>query len=141
SRAFWQWALPEAKRVLDSDLGGATVEDVFRAANRVEPGLIRVDSDEATYNLHIMLRFDLERALLSGDLAVGDLPGAWNDRIRSDLGLEVPDHRSGCLQDIHWSMGAIGYFPTYTLGNLYAAQLWEAAQREQPGLDASIAAG
>ena len=88
-----------------------------------------------------MLRFDLERALLSGDLAVADLPGAWNDRIRADLGLTVPDDRRGCLQDIHWSMGAIGYFPTYTLGNLYAAQLWEAAARDVPDLEDGIARG
>ena len=141
SRAFWEWALPGARAGLRSELGGASVDDVFRAANRVEPGLIRVDSDEATYNLHIMLRFDLERALLSGDLAVSDLPAAWNDRILSDLGLDVPDDRSGCLQDIHWSMGAIGYFPTYTLGNLYAAQLWEAAERDLPGLEEAVASG
>lgn len=141
SRAFWVWALPEARRTLESDLGGATVDDLFRAANRVKPGLIRVESDEATYNLHVMLRFDLERALLGGDLSVADLPGAWNERIRSDLGLDVPDDRRGCLQDIHWSMGAIGYFPTYTLGNLYAAQLWEAIQRDLPDLDEAIARG
>jgi carboxypeptidase Taq len=141
SRAFWTWALPEARRALRSELGGASVDDLFRAANRVEPGLIRVDSDEATYNLHVLLRFDLERALLAGDLAVDDLPAAWNDRMRADLGLEVPDDRHGCLQDIHWSMGAIGYFPTYTLGNLYAAQLWEAARRDLPDLDGGIARG
>lgn len=141
SLAFWRWALPEARRVLQSDLNGAQVEDLFQAANRVEPGLIRVDSDEATYNLHIMLRFDLERALLSGDLSVEDLPGAWNERIRTDLGLEVPNDRQGCLQDIHWSMGAVGYFPTYTLGNLYAAQLWEAASHDLVGLEEAIARG
>ena len=112
-----------------------------RAANRVAPGLIRVDSDEATYNLHVMLRFDLERALLRGDLPVRDLPAAWNDRIRGDLGLEVPDDRRGCLQDIHWSMGAIGYFPTYTLGNLYAAQLWDAILRDIPDVEERIGRG
>ena len=99
------------------------------------------ETDELTYNLHIMLRFDLERALLSGDLSVADLPGAWNERIQADLGLTVPDDRHGCLQDIHWSMGAIGYFPTYTLGNLYAAQLWEAAVRDIPDLEEGISAG
>lgn len=141
SRAFWTWALPEARNLLQSDLNGAGVEDLIRAANWAEPGLIRVDSDEATYNLHIMLRFDLERALLAGDLAVNDLPAAWNDRIREDLNLEVPDDRRGCLQDIHWSMGAIGYFPTYTLGNLYAAQVWEAVQRDLPEVERAIAGG
>ena len=141
SPAFWRWALPEAQRAFGAALDGLTVDDVVRSANRVQPGLIRVDSDEATYNLHIMLRFDLERAMLAGDLAVADLPGAWNERIRADLGLEVPDDRRGCLQDIHWSMGAVGYFPTYTLGNLYAAQLWEAASRELTGLDEAISRG
>jgi len=141
SHAFWRWALPESRAVLGSELGGASVDDLFRACNRVQPGLIRVDSDEATYNLHIMLRFDLVRALLSGDLTVADLLGAWNERMLADLGLVVPDDRSGCLQDIHWSMGAVGYFPTYTLGNLYAAQLWEAIQRDLPDLDEAIAGG
>jgi carboxypeptidase Taq len=107
----------------------------------VEPNLIRIESDEATYNLHIMLRFDLERAMLKGDLAVRDLPGAWNERIRSDLGLTVPDDARGAMQDIHWSMGALGYFPTYTLGNLYAAQLWEAIGEAIPDLDAQLRAG
>ncbi len=100
-----------------------------------------MESDEATYNLHIMLRFDLERAMLRGDLAVGDLPAAWNERMRRDLGLDVPDDRRGCLQDIHWSMGTIGYFPTYTLGNLYAAQFWEAIRAALPDLDGQIERG
>lgn len=141
SRAFWQWALPQAQRIFGNALGGFTVDDVYGAVNRVEPSLIRVEADEATYNLHVMLRFDLERALVRGDLAVADLPGAWNERIRADLGLQVPDDRRGCLQDIHWSSGAIGYFPTYTLGTLYAAQFWEAAQRAMPALDADMARG
>lgn len=141
SRAFWTWALPEAKKVFGAALEPFEVDDLVRAVNLVRPGLIRVESDEATYNLHVMLRFDLERALLSGDLAPADLPGAWNERIRADLGLEVPDDARGCLQDIHWSMGSIGYFPTYTLGNLYAAQLWEAAREALPDLDARTARG
>jgi carboxypeptidase Taq len=141
SREFWSWMLPVAREVLGSELGGVTADGAFRGNNRVEPHLIRIESDEATYNLHIMLRFDLERAMLRGELAVDDLPGAWNERVRADLGLEVPDDRRGCLQDIHWSMGAIGYFPTYTLGNLYAAQYWEAIQREIPDLGTRIAAG
>ena len=134
SREFWEWALPRARDAFGSALDGMTPERVYGAVNVVEPNLIRVESDEATYNLHVMLRFDLERALLRGDLAIADLPGAWDERIESDLGLEVPDDRRGCLQDIHWSMGAIGYFPTYTLGNLYAAQLWDAASASIPDL-------
>jgi len=110
----------------------------------VEPGLIRVEADEATYNLHIMIRFALERALLTGDLAVADLPDAWNQAYRRDLGVTVPDDARGCLQDIHWSMGALGYFPTYTMGNLYSAQLFEAARDALGGaeaLDAQFAQG
>jgi carboxypeptidase Taq len=142
SRPFWDWALPAMQAAFPGTaLAGLDVERVYRAMNAVEPCLIRIESDEATYNLHIMLRFDLERALLSGDLAVADLPAAWNDRVRADLGLEVPDDAHGCLQDIHWSMGAIGYFPTYTLGNLYAAQFWTAIHRAVPDLEERIRAG
>jgi carboxypeptidase Taq len=141
SRAFWEWALPEARRILGSSLDPFSAEDVYGASNVVRPTLIRVDADEATYNLHIMLRFDLERALLSGDLPVADLPGAWNERIRGDLGLEVPSDRLGCLQDIHWSMGLVGYFPTYTLGNLYASQLWETIRAEIPDLEEDFRRG
>ena len=115
--------------------------EVYAAMNIVRPTLIRVDSDEATYNLHIMLRFDLERALLGGELPVAELPGAWNERMREDLGLEVPDDRRGALQDIHWSMAAIGYFPTYTLGNLISAQLWSAFEQAHPDRDEQIRRG
>ncbi|MBW3628816.1 MAG: carboxypeptidase M32 [Gemmatimonadetes bacterium] len=141
SRAFWDWALPQARESFGPVLDGYDPGALFRAVNVVEPSLIRVESDEATYNLHIMLRFDLERALLVGDLPVDDLPGAWNERMRQDLGMDVPDDRRGCLQDIHWSMGAIGYFPTYTLGNLYAAQLWDAIVREIGDIDGMMSCG
>ncbi|MCP3979308.1 MAG: carboxypeptidase M32 [bacterium] len=141
SRAFWTWALPEAQRMLGDALSDCTVDSMYEAANIVEPHLIRVESDEATYNLHIMLRFDLERALLRGDLPVADLPGAWNERIKRDLGLDVPSHALGCLQDIHWAMGSIGYLPTYTLGNLFSAQFFEAVQRALPNLDADMTRG
>ena len=141
SLPFWRWALPEARAVLGDTLAPLTPEQVFRALNVIRPGLIRVESDEATYNLHIMLRFDLERALLRGDLAVGDLPATWNERVHADLGLEVPNDAFGVLQDVHWSMGAFGYFPTYTLGNLYAAQLWEAVEAEIPDLPRQMEAG
>ncbi|HLL48191.1 MAG TPA: hypothetical protein VK399_15935, partial [Longimicrobiaceae bacterium] len=117
------------------------VDEVFGFLNAVQPGPTRVEADEATYNLHIMLRFDLERGMLHGELPVRDLPGAWNERMRQDLGVEVPDDRLGCLQDIHWSMGAVGYFPTYTLGNVYAAQFWETIRAQLPDLDAQVARG
>ena len=141
SRDFWVWALPEARRVFGGALDRFSVDDLYHAVNTVRPNLIRVESDEATYNLHIMLRFDLERAMLRGDLAVADLPGAWNERVQRDLGLDVPDDRRGCLQDIHWALGTVAYFPTYTLGNLYASQFWEAVRAELPDLDGQIAHG
>ena len=141
-RPFWEWNLPRLQEQAGSDaISRLDPETVFRGLNVVEPNLIRIESDEATYNLHIMLRFDLERAMLKGDLAVRDLPGAWNERIRTDLGLTVPDDARGAMQDIHWSMGAVGYFPTYTLGNLYAAQLWEAISQSIPELDDQLRAG
>jgi carboxypeptidase Taq len=142
SRAFWEWCLPQAQQAFGvAELSAVDVETVYRGMNVVEPSLIRIESDESTYNLHIMLRFDLERALLSGDLKLADLPAAWNDRVRADLGVEVPDHRHGVLQDIHWSMGAFGYFPTYTLGNLYAAQFWITIREALPGLDDEVRRG
>jgi carboxypeptidase Taq len=94
-----------------------------------------VEADEATYNLHIMLRFELERALLKGDLEPADLPGVWNERFKDYLGIDVPDDRRGCLQDVHWAFGLVGYFPTYTLGNLYSAQLFEKIREDIPDLE------
>jgi len=141
SRAFCRWVLPEMQRFFGAPLEAAGTDDLYEAVNTVRAGLIRVESDEATYHLHIMLRFDLERAMLRDDLRAADLPAAWNERVKQDLGLEVPDDTRGCLQDIHWSMGAIGYFPTYTLGSLYAAQMWEAVAQSVPELSEQIARG
>lgn len=134
SRAFWEWIAPSLPAHLGSTVGGLSLDELYGAANIVEPGFIRVDADEATYNLHIMVRFELERALIGGSLDPADLPGAWNERYKSYLGLTVPEDRVGCLQDVHWSMGAFGYFPTYTLGTLYAAQFFESACAAIPGL-------
>ncbi|HEU4456802.1 MAG TPA: carboxypeptidase M32 [Longimicrobium sp.] len=142
SRPFWEWCVPRLQEAFGTPEAKALdVETAYRGVNVVRPTLIRIESDEATYNLHIMLRFDLERALLSGDLAVRDLPAAWNDRVRADLGIEVPDDKRGVLQDIHWSMGAFGYFPTYTLGNLYAAQFWTTIREALPALDDDLRRG
>ena len=141
SREFWRWVHPILTAATNDCFRAYDAEALYRAANIVRPNLIRVESDEVTYNLHVMLRFGLERSLLTGDLATVDLPGAWNERMRNDLGLEVPDDARGCLQDIHWSMGMIGYFPTYTLGTLYSAQFWEAILRDLPDLSASIQRG
>ena len=142
SRAFWRWARPEADRILGHDaLAGFDAEDVFRAANVVSPSLIRVEADEVTYDLHVALRFELERALIRGTLDVADLPTAWNDGMKARLGIEVPDDARGCLQDVHWSCGLIGYFPTYTLGNIWAAELAQRARGDLHDLDEQFARG
>ena len=115
-----------------------TLDDFFFAINDVAPSLIRVEADEATYNLHIIIRFELEQALLSADLAVADLPAAWHEKYREYLGIEPPNDADGCLQDIHWSAALIGYFPTYSLGNLYASQFFEQADRDLGGLRGDV---
>jgi carboxypeptidase Taq len=118
-----------------------TDDQWYRAINDVRPSFIRTESDEATYNLHILLRFELEQAMMTGGLSISDLPGAWNERMKKYLGITPPDAARGVLQDIHWSGGSIGYFPTYTLGNLYASQFFEAARSELGDLDAQFARG
>lgn len=134
SRAFWAWLRGELPRLIGPDSARFSLDELYGAANVVEPGFIRVESDEATYNLHIMVRFEIERAVIGGSLEVAGIPSVWNKLYKDYLGLDVPDDRRGCLQDIHWSMGAMGYFPTYTLGNLYASQFFEAACEQMPGL-------
>ena len=125
----------------DGSLEGVALGDFYKGANRVEASLIRTEADEVSYGLHVILRFELESALIKGSLAVQDLPEVWNAAVRETLGLEVPDDRRGCLQDIHWSMGSFGYFPSYALGNLYAAQFWAAMKDQVPSLEQSIAQG
>jgi carboxypeptidase Taq len=135
SRPFWEHFFGRAQKAFPAALTGVSLDQFYFAINDVRPSYIRVEADEATYNLHIILRFELEQALIRGDLAPADVPGAWNDKFREVLGLTPPSAAQGCLQDIHWSMGGIGYFPTYTLGNLYAAQFMEQARQDLPGLD------
>ena len=141
SRAFWTWALPKAKKMLGGALAKATVDQLHAAVNTATPSFIRVEADEATYNLHVMLRFEIERGLISGDLKAKDVPGVWNQNFHRLFGIKVPSDAKGCLQDVHWSFGLIGYFPTYTLGNLYAAQFWEKINKDIKGLDGRIAKG
>ena len=141
SRAFWEWLRRELPAVIGTDGARFSLDELYGAANVVEPGFIRVESDEATYNLHIMVRFEIERAVIGGSLEVAGIPSVWNRLYKEYLGLDVPDDRRGCLQDIHWSMGAMGYFPTYTLGNLYESQFFEAACAEIPGLVEGFARG
>jgi carboxypeptidase Taq len=139
-RPFCGWVAPHLSASLPG-LGEVTPDALFRAVNGVNPSLIRVEADEATYNLHIILRFELELAMVEGSIAVDDVPAAWNEGMERLLGIQVPDDAHGVLQDIHWGGGLIGYFPTYTLGNLMSAQMWERAEADVPGLDDAIAAG
>jgi carboxypeptidase Taq len=139
SRAFWTFAWNQVRQTFSETLKDVTVDQWYAAINEVRPSFIRIEADEATYNLHIILRFELEQALLTGDLSVDDLPTAWNDRFKKMFGLNVPNNGLGCLQDVHWSAGLIGYFPTYTLGNLYAAQFMEQARRDLGDLEADFA--
>ncbi len=141
SDAFLSWLGPELLGAFGGDPAPYAPANLGRLWRRVERGFIRVDADEMTYPAHVILRFRLEQALIGGDLAVADLPGAWNDGLRALLGVTPPDDARGCLQDIHWYDGAFGYFPSYTLGAMAAAQLMAAARRSVAGLDAALAQG
>ncbi len=141
SDAYLSWLAPVLLEAFGGDPAAYEPGNLARLWRRIERGFIRVDADEMTYPAHVILRFGLEQALVSGDLAVADLPGAWNDGMRDLLGIVPPDDAQGCLQDIHWYDGAIGYFPSYTLGAMAAAQLMAAARRDVPVLDAALARG
>lgn len=134
SRPFWQHFFPRARQAFAS-LRDVSLDDWLWAINDVQPSFIRVEADEATYNLHVVLRFELEVAIMSGDLSVPDVPAAWNEKVQKLLGLKVEKDAQGCLQDVHWSFGGMGYFPTYTLGNLYSAQFMEAAHNDLGGVE------
>jgi carboxypeptidase Taq len=137
SHSFWKAWWPDFLKVFPS-LKNQEPFSCWRAANAVERSYIRVEADEVTYDLHILLRFQIETRLISGELKVADLPSAWNELFLKLLGLKVPNDSKGCLQDIHWSMGGFGYFPTYTLGNLTASQFWQAAHHDLPNLHSSL---
>jgi carboxypeptidase Taq len=140
SRAFTSWLFKRMQSEF-GDFGIADADAFYAAVNRVAPGYIRTEADEVHYNLHVLLRFDLERKLVAGELSVADLPEAWNARFEADFGVAVDKPANGVLQDVHWSSGAIGYFPTYTLGNVYAGCLHAALRRDVPDLDAALAEG
>ena len=142
SRPFWNHFYPALQAAFPESLGGVDGERFYRAINKVEPSLIRVEADEVTYNLHILLRFEIEQALLSGELSVADAPEAWNAKTREYFGLTPPDDASGILQDVHWSGGSIGYFPTYSVGNLLSVQLYDKANADLGGqIEAQVASG
>jgi carboxypeptidase Taq len=142
SLGFWRHFYPKLQEVFPEQVSRVPLDAFYRAINRVEPSLIRTDADEVTYNLHVMIRFDLELDLLEGNLSVKDLPEAWRARYQSDLGVKVPDHKDGVLQDVHWFSGVVGgVFQGYTLGNILSAQFYEAAVKAHPAIPDEIAQG
>ena len=132
---FWKHFYPQLQAAYPGQFDDVELEEFYRAINKVEPSLIRIEADEATYNLHIILRFELEQEILDGSLDLADLPEAWNARMTEYMGVDVPDDAHGVLQDVHWSGGAIGYFPTYSLGNVISVQLWDQVREAIPDLD------
>jgi carboxypeptidase Taq len=138
---MWRYFYPKLQEAFPAQFGDVELETFYGAINKVEPSFIRVEADEVTYNMHIILRFELEQEMLSGDLALEDLPEAWNARMSEYLGIDVPDDAHGVLQDVHWSGGAIGYFPTYSLGNVVSVQLWEKLTAELPDLTSQFERG
>lgn len=140
SKGFWSWALPQLKQTFPQ-LEGVTLEQFYKAINKVERSFIRVEADEATYNLHIILRFEIEKDLLAGKLAVKDLPSVWNERFNAYFGMTPPNDAMGVLQDVHWSSGLVGYFPTYALGNLLSVQYYNVAVAQHPSIPEEIAQG
>ncbi|KPL01055.1 MAG: peptidase M32 [candidate division Zixibacteria bacterium SM23_73_3] len=141
SKPFWKYFFPKAQKVYPKALGDVKFEDFYFAINEAKLSFIRVEADEVTYNLHILVRFEIEQAFFSGDLSPKDIPGAWNEKFKNYFGLVPPDDAQGCLQDVHWSSGYFGYFPTYSLGNLYSAQFFDQAKKELGDLDQQFAKG
>ena len=141
SRGFWRWFYPQLQPLFPESLGAVDEETFVRSVNAIRPGLIRGDADEATYALHIILRFELEQELLEGTVAIRDLPEVWNGRMNEYLGVDVPDDAHGVLQDMHWSICLLGYFPTYQLGNVISVQIWERAGADLGDLEEQFARG
>lgn len=141
SKAFWQHFLPQLKEHFKGKLDNISLDIFHRAINKVRPSFIRIEADEVTYSLHVILRYELEKALIEGSLKVKDVPEAWNAKMQDLLGITPQTNREGCLQDIHWSMGAFGYFPTYTLGNLYGAHLFQGFEKDHSNWQDRVAKG
>lgn len=141
SKPFWEYYFPLLKQQFKGKFDNTTLNTFYKAINKVTPSLIRVEADEVTYNLHVILRFQLEKGLIEGSLKVRDIPEAWNEGMKELLGVSPNDHAHGCLQDVHWSMGAFGYFPSYTLGNLYASQFFEAFEKDHSDWQKLVAQG
>lgn len=141
SLPFWNYFYPKLQLVFPAQLGNVSLEQWYAGMNKVQPSLIRTEADEVTYHFHVLIRYEIEKALLEGSLDLRDLPAAWNSRYQQYLGITPPDDKQGVLQDVHWCHGSFGYFPTYSLGSFYAAQLFDQAQKEMPDLTAQIGKG
>jgi carboxypeptidase Taq len=141
SRPFWRYFFPKLQEIFPNELGSVTDEAWWRLVNRVDPGCIRVDADEVTYGMHIILRYELEQEIIAGRLDLEDVPEAWNAKMKEYLDVDVPDDGQGVLQDVHWSGGSFGYFPTYLLGTIASVQIWEAARSELTDLDGQMESG
>jgi len=141
SLPFLRWFYPRLQEAYPDQLGSVQVEDFYRAVNKIQPSFIRVDADQVTYNMHVILRFELEQEIVTGAIALADLPEAWNAKMKEYLGVDVPDDRRGVLQDVHWSGGGFGYFPTYSLGNVMSLQIWERVREAIPDLDEQFEQG
>ena len=141
SKEFWSFFYPSLQMLFPEYLGNLSVNDFYRGVNKVEPSMIRVEADEATYNMHIMLRLEIEMGLMEGSMEVKDLPEIWNSKMRDYLGITPANDAEGVLQDVHWSAGMIGYFPTYALGNLASVQLWDKMVEENPNIPDEITQG
>ncbi len=139
--ACWNYFLPELKKYFPEQLAGVDADKFCKAINKVQPSLIRTEADELTYHFHVKIRYELEKELIGGTMNVKDIPHHWNALYKKDLGIIVPDDKQGCLQDVHWSHGSFGYFPTYSLGSFYAAQFWKEANKQMPSLSADISKG
>ena len=141
SLPFWKNNFPALKKVFPTQFKGVKPKRFFAAINKVTPSLIRTEADELTYHFHVIIRYEIEKMLISGSLKVSDIPQVWNSLYKKYLGVNVPDHKQGCLQDVHWSHGSFGYFATYSVGSLYAAQFWETIQLQYPTVNKQIAKG
>lgn len=141
SRAFWKFFMPHVKDIFPEEFQNIHAENMYRAVNLVQPSFIRVEADEVTYNLHIMIRFELENDLLEDRISIHDLPNAWNVKMQEYLGITPPDNARGVLQDVHWSSGSFGYFPTYSVGNIFAAQLFDQVKKDLPDIETSLEKG
>ncbi|HEX8333079.1 MAG TPA: carboxypeptidase M32 [Segetibacter sp.] len=135
---FWKYYLPKLKEFFPGKLDDLSLENYLKAINKVKPSLIRTEADELTYHFHVMIRYELEKQLIAGNLPVKDIPAFWNEQYKKLLHVDVPDDKNGCLQDVHWSHGSFGYFATYSLGSFYAAQFWEQAKKDIPSLENEI---